>query len=116
MFPEVVRFMQDINEVIEIFPENKYGEVLRRAEGGLKMENVVAVIYLLVMSFDGNTYKSVKKFMREQESKDETDSFMKIATNVMFTKMYAKAGIKKFVEKAVAVMVKYYNQIYKGPM
>ena len=30
--------------------------------------------------------------------------------------MYAKAGIKKFVEKEVADMVKEYRQIEKGPM
>ena len=41
---------------------------------------------------------------------------MKVSTGVMFTNISSKAGIKKFVEKAVAVMVKYYNQIYKGPM
>ena len=44
--------------------------------------------------------------MREQESKDETDSLMKIAKTVMFTKMSAKIGIKKFGEKVVAAMVK----------
>ena len=31
---------------------------------------------------------------------------MKILTNVMFTQMSAKAGIKSFGEKAVAYMVK----------
>ena len=41
--------------------------------------------------------------MREQDSKDNTESFMKVATIFMFTKMSAKAGIKKFGEKAVAV-------------
>ena len=44
--------------------------------------------------------------MREQESKDEIESFMKIAKNVMFTRISAKAGIKKFGEKAVKAMVK----------
>ena len=59
------------------------------------------------MSFHGNTYKSGKQFfMREQESKDETDSFMKIAKNIMFTQMSAKVGINKFEEKMVAAMVK----------
>ena len=81
------------------------------------MENAGAVIDQLVMSFDGNTYKSGKYFlMREQESKDETDSFMKIATNIMFTQMSAKEGIKKFGEKVVAAMVKEYRQIDKGTM
>ena len=44
--------------------------------------------------------------MKEQGSKDETDSFMKIATNATFTKISAKADTKKFGEKAVAAMVK----------
>ena len=44
--------------------------------------------------------------MREQESKYETDSFMKLETDVMFTQMSAKSGINKFVEKAVVAMVK----------
>ena len=34
----------------------------------------------------------------------------------MFTKIHAKAGIKKFGMKAVAAMVKGYRQIDKGPM
>ena len=34
--------------------------------------------------------------MRKQESKDDTESFMKVAKNVMFKQMSAKAGIKKF--------------------
>ena len=54
--------------------------------------------------------------MREQESKYETDSFMKVATNVMFTQMSEKAGIKKFGEKAMAAMVKQYRQTDKGTM
>ena len=54
--------------------------------------------------------------MMKQESKDETDSFMKIETDFMFSKMSAKAGIKKFGEKTVAAMAKKYRQIYKGTM
>ena len=34
--------------------------------------------------------------MMEKESKYETDSFMKVETNVMFTQMSPKAGIKCF--------------------
>ena len=34
--------------------------------------------------------------MREQESIDETYSIMKVATDVMFTKISEKAGITKF--------------------
>ena len=54
--------------------------------------------------------------MREQESKYETYSFMEEATNVMFVEMSSMAGINKFVQKAVAYMVKEYRKIYKGPM
>ena len=39
---------------------------------------------------------------------------MKLSKNAMFTKISAKAGIKKFVEKAVTAMVKDYIKIYKG--
>ena len=53
--------------------------------------------------------------MMEQESKYEIDSFMKVATEVMFTQMSAKAGIF-FVQKAVEAMVKEYRQIDKEPM
>ena len=44
--------------------------------------------------------------MREQESKYETDSFVKVSTDIMFMKIFAKASIKKFGEKTVASMVK----------
>ena len=54
--------------------------------------------------------------MREQESKYETYSFMEEATNVMFVEMSSMAGINKFLQKAVAYMVKEYRKIYKGPM
>ena len=54
--------------------------------------------------------------MREKESKYETDSFMKVATDVIFTQISEKAGIKKFGEKAVVATVKEYRQIDKWPM
>ena len=54
--------------------------------------------------------------MREQQSKYETAPYMKVATDIMFTKMSAKSGIKKFGEKTVADMIKQYRQINKGPM
>ena len=44
--------------------------------------------------------------MSKQESKYDTDSLIKLSTNVMFTLMYSKAGINKFGDKAVASMVK----------
>ena len=54
--------------------------------------------------------------MRGEQSKDNTDSFMKVAIDVMFMQMSAKAGINKFGDKAAVAMVKYYRQIYKGTM
>ena len=57
------------------------------------------------MSFDENTYKLHIFFMKEQESKDKTYSFIKVATNVMFNQIFAKANIC-FLEKAVADMIK----------
>ena len=44
--------------------------------------------------------------MREKESKYEIESLMKIATCVMFTKISAKIGIKKFVKKEVSAIGK----------
>ena len=61
MFPEGTRFMQDINKAIKMFPEKKEDEVLRSTESRPKRENSSAGIDRLVTSFDGNTYKSVKK-------------------------------------------------------
>ena len=69
---------------------------MRSAESRPKRENTGAVIDQLVMSFNGKTYKSGKYFlMREQESKYETYSLIKIETNDMFTQISAKEGIKK---------------------
>ena len=59
MFPEGSRFMQDINKVVDIFPEEKYDEVLKSAEGKPKMDNASTEINRLVMYFYDNTYKSV---------------------------------------------------------
>ena len=50
--------MQDINKVIDMLPEEKHDEVLRRAESRPKRENVGARLYRLVMYFDRKTYKS----------------------------------------------------------
>ena len=49
------------------------------------------------MSFYGNTYKSGNQlFMREKDSKNDKDLYMKVAIHVMFTQMSANAGIKRF--------------------
>ena len=44
--------------------------------------------------------------MRGGYSKDNTDSFIKVATKIMFMQMSANVGIKKFVDKAVESIVK----------
>ena len=52
------------------------------------------------MSFDDNTYNPGKQLLiRYQESKHETALFMKVGTNVIFTQMSAKSGIKKLDKK-----------------
>ena len=79
MFPEGTSFIQDINEVIEIFIEESSNEVLRRDENIRKRQNAGAGIDRLVISFGGKTYKSGKKLcIIEQELKEETDSFIKV--------------------------------------
>ena len=89
-----------------MLPEEKDDEILRSNESRPKRENTGAGIDRLVMSFDRKTYKSRETVMREQCSKDETDSFIKVSANVMFTQMSAKAGINKYGDNAVASMVK----------
>ena len=54
--------------------------------------------------------------MRDKNQKYQTESFMKLETEAMFTQMSSKAIIKKFGQKAVVAMVKEYRHINKGPM
>ena len=49
--------MQDILEVIEMFPKEKYYEVLRSAKSIPKRENTGTGIDQFVMYFDGKIYK-----------------------------------------------------------
>ena len=53
MFPERARFMQDINEVIEIFPEEKDDEILRSAKNRPKKKYFGIGIDRLVMFLMG---------------------------------------------------------------
>ena len=99
MSPEGARFMQEIHEVIQMCPEEKYYGLLRSLEGRPKRENSRAGIDRLVIYFDGNTYKSGGIFIKEQESTDETDSFMEVPTKVVFAQMSEKSSINKFGEK-----------------
>ena len=64
------------------------------------------------MYFDEKTYRSGKKY----QSKYETHYFVKVATNVMFTHISAKASINKFGEKAVAAMIREFREKGKCPM
>ena len=67
MFTEVEILVQGIHEVILMFPEEKYYEVLSIVEIRPKRENSGAGIDRLVIFFYGKTYKSGKySFMREQ--------------------------------------------------
>ena len=61
-------------------------------------------------------YKIQGEIMREQESKNDTYAFMKVATNVIFTLIFSKSGINKFVEKSVVSIVKEYRHKDKGYM
>ena len=55
-------------EGLRIYPEEANDEDLRSAESRPKRQNAGTGIDRLVMSFNGKTYKSGKKFfMREQE-------------------------------------------------
>ena len=55
MFSEGTRFIQDTNEVIKMFREEKDGEFLMSVESRTKTENAGAVIDQLLMYFDGMT-------------------------------------------------------------
>jgi hypothetical protein len=46
----------------------------------------------------------------------DMDSYMSLATKVMFTQMNTKEGIKRFGERAIAAMYKEYKQIDEGPI
>ena len=60
--------MQDLDDLIEIFPEEANDEYFRSAENRPKRQNYGTRIDQLIMSFDGNTYNSGNKiFMGEQE-------------------------------------------------
>ena len=66
--------MNEVDDIIEMFPEGANGEslrstpeeandeYLRSAESSPKRQNSKTGIYILVMSFDQNTYKSGKKY------------------------------------------------------
>ena len=63
MFSEGVKFVHNINELIYIFPEEKYVEVLRSAESRPKRYNAGAGTDRLVMYFDRKTYNSGGKHL-----------------------------------------------------
>ena len=53
--------IQDLDDVIEMFPEEANDEDLRIAENRPKLQNPGAGIDILFMSLDGKTYKSGNK-------------------------------------------------------
>ena len=50
-------------------------------------------------------------FYERTREKNETDSFLKVATNVTVAQMSEKSDIKKFGDKAVVAIVNQYRQI-----
>ena len=95
---EEIETMQEVDNIINmypeeanceglrIYPEEANDEDLRSAESRPKRQNAGTGIDRLVMSFDGNNYKSgTQFFMSKQDLKDETQYLMKLETNIMFT-------------------------------
>jgi hypothetical protein len=86
-----------------------------------RRENAGLGVDTLEMSFDGKSYTHGRhrQFMMVKENYDinqDMDSYMSLATKVMFTQMNAKKGIKRFGERAIAAMFKEYKQMDEGPM
>ena len=68
---------------------------MRRAETSPNRNNSGTGIDRLIIYFDEKTYNPGKQlFMSYRDSKEKYD-FMKAATNVKFSQMYAMAGIEK---------------------
>ena len=74
------------------------------------------------MHFNGKTYETAKKItlltvnlkIKRRRIKDGRDKNMDITNEFMFIHMPAKAGIKKFGQKATLAKLKYFNQLDKG--
>ena len=50
------------------------------------------------------------------DEKQGIDTSISTVTDLIFTQMNAKAGIKRLGEKSIAAMFKYYKQLNEGPM
>ena len=86
-----------------------------------RMTNAGTGVDRLQMHFDGKTYthENERQFLivDEDYNKDkDINTYYSIACGVMFTQMSAKKGIKMFGERAIAALLKEYNQMDKGPM
>jgi len=110
--------LEQINDVIN---EENYNNRPRRTNAGMGVDR-------LQMSFDGKAYTHEKErqflIVDEDYNKDEgmntyysdMNTYYSMACDVMFTQMSAKKGIKMFGERAIAALLKEYNQMDKGPM
>ena len=88
----------------------------RRANAGAGVER-------LQMDFHGKGYQAKQEynFITNSASKetnggagDSTDTYTKLACEVVFTQMTAKKGFKQFGTKAVAAMIKEFTQLNEG--
>lgn len=103
--------VEQINDVIN---EENYNTRPRRTNAGTGVDR-------LQMSFDGKAYTHEKErqflIVDEDYNKDkDMNTYYSIACDVMFTQMSAKKGIKMFGERAIAALLKEYNQMDKAPM
>ena len=85
--------------------------------------NAGAGVERLQMDFSGKGYQAKREYnfatnSTSTEAKGEacisTDSYMKLACDVIFTQMTAKKGFKQYGAKAVAAMVKEFTQLNEG--
>ena len=108
---EVRASVERINDVIN--KENCNAKT-RRTNAGTGVDR-------LQMRFDGKAHTHEKEgqflIVDEDFNKDkDMNIYYSIACNVMFTQMSAKKGIKMFGERAIAALLKEYNQMDKCPM
>jgi len=94
--------------------EENYNAGPRRTSAGTGVDRIQ-------MRFDGKAYTHAKErqflIVDEDYNKDkDMNTYCSIACVVMFTQMSAKKGIKMFGERAIAALLKEYNQMDKGPM
>ena len=96
---------------------DKIEEDITKNTGRPKQINAGAGVNRLQMNVDGKTYKTAKYVTLlttngetvKKKIKHKRNKYMDIANKVMFTKISAKAGIKKFGETLIVAMFKEFN-------